>query len=362
MASARRRALGHRRLVRTVALVTAHEIEARIAPPLARMSTTAVPVLIVDDNAAKRLALKAVLQPLGYSIVEADSGLGALRCLMAQNYAVILLDVRMPIMDGFETAALIRKRQQSELTPIIFITAYRSDEIVTTDLYAQGAVDFIFAPVPPDELRAKVSVFANLYRKAEALAEQARDVQTAADRLRLLNHELTALARQDPLTGLGNRRAFGQDLDLLEARVARYSHRYCMAVLDVDHFKAYNDMYGHPAGDHILQAFATQLQAQVRAGDALYRFGGDEFLCVFPEQSLENGSLAVERMRAGLERLAIPHLGNPPGVVTFSAGLAMLDPGHTETATAVLQEADAALYRAKELGRNRVEHMTPHTP
>jgi diguanylate cyclase (GGDEF)-like protein len=316
-----------------------------------------VAVLIVDDNAAKRLALRSVLQPLGHAIIEADSGLGALRCVMAQDFAVILLDVRMPIMDGFETAALIRKRRQSELTPIIFITAFGSDEIVHTDLYAEGAVDFMFAPVPPDELRSKVSVFANLFLKAARLALQAREMQTSSDELRLRNDELTALAREDPLTGLGNRRALEQDLELLEARVTRYSHRYCMAVLDVDHFKSYNDMYGHQAGDDILRAFSAELQEQVRAGDALYRFGGDEFLCVFPEQSLETGTSAVLRMQTGLGRMAIPHATNPTGILTFSAGLAILDPGHIETAKEVLAEADAALYRAKQLGRNRVQQV-----
>jgi PAS domain S-box-containing protein len=142
--------------------------------------------LVVDDNAAKRLALRAVLSPLGYSIVEADSGDAALRCVMAQNFAVILLDVCMPGMDGFETAALIRQRLQSEMTPIIFITAYSIDEIDNADRYAEGAVDFIFAPVPPNELRAKASVFANLFIKAEELATQAGEVQASADRLRLL--------------------------------------------------------------------------------------------------------------------------------------------------------------------------------
>jgi diguanylate cyclase (GGDEF)-like protein len=342
--------------------MSASPIEAQGEPQPAVVSAVVsaaatLSILIVDDNAAKRLALKAVLHPLGHSIVEADSGLAALRCVMAQNFAVILLDVRMPIMDGFETAALIRKRRQSELTPIIFITAYGSDEIVTTDLYAQGAVDFIFAPVPPDQLRSKVTVFANLFRKAEFLAEQAREAQWAADRLRLLNLELTAIARQDPLTGLGNRRAFEQDLDLLEARVARYSHRYCMAMVDVDHFKSYNDGYGHHAGDTVLQTFTTQLLSHARGGDALYRFGGDEFLCVFPEQSIESGTQAVQRMQAGVEGLAIPHSGNPTGVLTFSAGVAVLDPGHAESATDVLKQADAALYKAKQLGRNRVERI-----
>ncbi|MCU1452828.1 MAG: BaeS [Acidimicrobiales bacterium] len=145
-----------------------------------------VPVLVVDDNPGKRLAVKAVLSPLGYPVVEADSGIAALRCLMAQDFAVILLDVCMPLMDGFETAALIRQRRESEMTPIIFFTAYGSDELPTTDHYAQGAVDFMFAPVPPNELRAKVSVFANLFIKAQELATRAREVQTSADQLRLL--------------------------------------------------------------------------------------------------------------------------------------------------------------------------------
>ena len=160
--------------------------KARSADTLTAPPTSTVPILIVDDDAAKRLALKSVLVPLGYLIVAADSGLAALRCLMARDFAVILLDVRMPHMDGFETAALIRQRRQSEMTPIIFITAYGRDEILNSDRYAEGAVDFMFAPVSPHELRAKVSVFANLFLKAEVLATRAREVQTSADQLRLL--------------------------------------------------------------------------------------------------------------------------------------------------------------------------------
>ena len=145
-----------------------------------------MPILLVDDNPRKRLALRAVLAPLGYSIVEASSGLEALRCVTAADFAVILLDVRMPVMDGFETAALIRQRRQSEMTPIIFITAYGRDELSAANLYAEGAVDFICAPVVPDELRAKVSVFANLFVKAEELAARARVVQASDDQLRVL--------------------------------------------------------------------------------------------------------------------------------------------------------------------------------
>ena len=159
------------------------EVESDRAPaPAAKLSPA--PVLVVDDNPSKRLALKAVLQPLGYPVVEADSGRAALRCVMAQDFAVILLDVCMPDMDGFETAALIRQRQQSELTPIVFITAFGSDEIQNTHRYAEGPVDFIFAPVEPDALRSKVSAFARLFMKAASLTTQAADVQAVADQIK----------------------------------------------------------------------------------------------------------------------------------------------------------------------------------
>jgi diguanylate cyclase (GGDEF)-like protein len=318
-------------------------------------SQASVPILTVDDNATKLFALRSVLSPLGYNIVEAGSGIEALRCVMAQNFAVILLDVLMPVMDGFETAALIRQRQQSEMTPIIFITAHTKDEVAHSDHYAQGAVDFIYAPIPPEELRAKVSVFANLYTHAAELAAKALAIQTSVDQLEELNVELTAIARRDPLTGLRNRRALSEDLEVLEARVSRYGHRYCMAVLDVDHFKSYNDAYGHQAGDHVLQTVGEKLTALLRSGDSLYRFGGEEFLCIFTEQSLESGRQAVERMRVGIEELAIPHSGTPHGVLTCSGGVAILDADRRRSASQVLKEADEALYRAKHLGRNRVE-------
>jgi PAS domain S-box-containing protein len=184
---------------------------------------------MVDDNPAKRLALKAVLAPLGHSIVEAEHGLAALRCVMAQDFAVILLDVKMPTMDGIETASLIRQRRQSEMTPIIFITAHGKDEVLNCDLYAEGAVDCIFAPVPPDELRAKVSVFANLFINAQQLAARAGEVQTSADRLRLLtdaapigifqtdaqNRYVSTNPRWTEITGVSAEEAVGQEWDTI---------------------------------------------------------------------------------------------------------------------------------------------------
>jgi diguanylate cyclase (GGDEF)-like protein len=172
------------------------------------------------------------------------------------------------------------------------------------------------------------------------------------------NKELSASSLRDSLTGLGNRLALDEDLVQLEARVARYGHRYCIALLDVDYFRSYNDTYGHQAGDQALRTVAAQFKEEARRGDAVYRYGGEEFLCIFPEQSLATASVAVQRIRSNLQALAVPHAHNPLGVLTLSAGLAVLDAGRTRSAAQVLKEADDALYRAKQLGRNRVEHSS----
>jgi diguanylate cyclase (GGDEF)-like protein len=211
-----------------------------------------------------------------------------------------------------------------------------------------GADDYLVKPLDPDDLHVRLIAAARVTGLHHQLAQQKAELVE-------LNHELTALARRDPLTGLYNRRALQEDLEMLEARVARYGHRYFMALFDVDHFKAYNDTYGHQAGDEVLRVVANELRQQARGGDSLYRYGGEEFLCIFPEQSLASGTVAVERMREGLERLALPHAGSSRGVVTVSAGTAVLDPKHIRLAGEVLAEADEALYRAKDLGRNRVE-------
>jgi two-component system sensor histidine kinase/response regulator len=145
-----------------------------------------VRILIVDNDRFNRSALCAALDPLGFTLVEADSGVAALRQVMADDFAVILLDVFMPDMDGFETAALIRQRRQSELTPIIFITAAGEQDLVRQDRLAEGAVDFMFAPVNPVELRAKITVFAKLFVTAEALASQIREAQASIDHLDLV--------------------------------------------------------------------------------------------------------------------------------------------------------------------------------
>ncbi len=211
-------------------------------PPRATIMRSA-PVLIVDDTPSKRLAMKAALAPLGHRIVEADSGVAALRHVMEQDFAVILLDVTMPGMDGFETARLIRERWQSEMTPIIFVTAFSSDEIGQVDHYAGGAVDFLFAPVPPAELRSKVSFFAHVFLNAENLAARSRGVQETADRLRSLtdaapigifqtdanNRYVYTNARWSEITGITAQEALGRDWDSIIDAASRAGQEDALA-------------------------------------------------------------------------------------------------------------------------------------
>ncbi len=219
-----------------------------LGEPTGHSSTASVQVriLVVDDDRAKRSALGAALGPLGFTIVEADSGVAALRCLMVQDFAVILLDVFMSGMDGFETAALIRQRKQSELTPIIFITAARAEDISQPDRLAEGAVDFIFAPVEPNELRAKVSAFAKLFVTAETLANQVREAQTSVDHLGLVtdvapigifqtdigHRYVYTNPRWSEVTGIAPEDAIGQALETVIAKDGRDDFHQALSARD----------------------------------------------------------------------------------------------------------------------------------
>ena len=159
---------------------------------------SAVSILIVDDDSTKRFALKTILAPLGEEVIEASSGADALRQLLRQEFAVILLDVRMPMMDGFETAQLIRQRPRSELTPIIFVTALDQAETDMGRGYDLGAVDFVFAPVVPAILRAKVTVFVELYRAQQELRRYRSQLEMLVEErttaLTAVNRELEAFS------------------------------------------------------------------------------------------------------------------------------------------------------------------------
>jgi two-component system cell cycle response regulator len=310
-----------------------------------------VKILVADDDSTSRLIAQTALGNLGHECITAGDGTTAWEAFRSHMPDVVVSDSLMPGLTGLDLCRNIRTHPYGGYTYFIMVTSQGGlDEIL--EGMSAGADDYLVKPLDLDDLQARLIAAARVTSLHQQLEQQRTELQT-------LNEELATIARRDPLTGLGNRRALREYLDLFEGRVVRYGHRYCMALLDVDNFKSYNDTYGHQAGDEILKTVASQLEDQARAGDSLYRYGGEEFLCIFPEQSLETGTIAVERMRHAIEGLAIPHLGDPSGILTISAGIAVLDPDHTPSASEAVKQADEALYRAKQLGRNRVEQVAP---
>jgi two-component system chemotaxis response regulator CheY len=266
----------------------------------------------------------------------------------ADHADVILSDWRMPRMDGIELCRRTRVADKEKAyTYFIFMTAFDDKEHFLRGMDA-GADDYQIKPIDLDELQARLASaerVISLYRRlAEKNSALRRDSQTSFK-----------LARIDALTEVANRLRMKEDLGGLLSRAARYGHRYSAALCDVDWFKEYNDHYGHLAGDAVLQRIAHAIRAELRQGDGLYRYGGEEFLALFPEQSLVDAMHAAERIRRGVERLGIPTV-TAKGVVTVSIGVAELTSSVDQTPEAWLERVDAALYRAKANGRDRVEH------
>ena len=308
-------------------------------------------ILVADDDASSRLIVKSALRNLGHECHTVSDGEQAWQAFQTQLPDVVISDWRMPGMTGPELCRKIREHDVSRYVYFIIVSGQGLLSEILEGMTA-GADDYLVKPLNPDDLQVRLIAATRVTALHAQLAQSRGELDE-------LNHDLKAIARRDPLTRLGNRRALDEDLEFLEARVTRYRHRYCIALIDVDHFKAYNDTFGHPAGDRILQAVAAQLKAEARSGDAVYRYGGEEFLCIFPEQSIANGIQAVERMRNAVERLAVRQASEIGEFLTISGGVAVMDAEHPRAASAVIKEADEALYRAKELGRNRVEGLGP---
>jgi diguanylate cyclase (GGDEF)-like protein len=297
-------------------------------------------ILLVDDRGENLLALGEILQPLGQNLILARSGDEALKRLLSSDFACILLDVQMPGLDGFATAAHIKQREKSRHIPIIFLTAMSREPHQALRGYAAGAVDYIAKPFDPWILRSKVGVFVDLYleRKRAQAAERA------------LIHQ----AFHDTLTGLPNRALLDDRLGQALARRERRPLEIAVLFLDIDRLKWVNDSLGHAAGDQLLVTAAHRLKAVLRPGDTVARFGGDEFVVLCDDVGGECEALLVaERLR---EALAAPfQLRDREIGLTASIGIALASSSTHDSPDALLRDADAAMYRAKERGRDRVE-------
>jgi diguanylate cyclase (GGDEF)-like protein len=304
-------------------------------------------VLIAEANAFSRIVMRQAVEHLGHECLVAGDGLQAWELFVQSSPEVVISEWSLPGIDGSELCVRVREHAVEQYPYFIFLTALTELSRVVTAM-AAGADDYLTKPPDRDQLEAKLIAAGRVIAQHRRLLAH----QLAIEQL---NRRLHEQARRDSLTGLANRLQLAEDLDALLGRVERYDHTYCLALCDIDRFKSYNDTYGRLAGDEVLRTIARTMQETCRAGDAAYRYGGEEFLVLLPEQTLNSASSAMNRLRKEVESLALAHTANEPmGLVTISVGVSVLGLRHGAGVDAALREAHSALYRAKEAGRNCV--------
>jgi diguanylate cyclase (GGDEF)-like protein len=286
-------------------------------------------ILIADDDPGTRLVVSTAAESLGHVCTVASDGEEAWRLFQQARPDAVITDWDMPGIDGTELTRRIREQSDIPYPYVIVLTARaeRGDALVT--MHA-GADDFVAKPLRREELERKL---------------------IAAARVTLLHRKVQADSRDDALTGLRNRRRLEEDLAAIQDRNRRYGHRWCAVMIDIDDFSSYNDALGRPQGDEALRAVAQALSRTIRTGDSLYRYGGEEFLLLLPEQTRQSTALAAERLRAVVEALDLPHPAR--GRVTVSLGVAGPASGGASLDELITQAAEA-LRAAKTSGRNRV--------
>jgi diguanylate cyclase (GGDEF)-like protein len=297
------------------------------------MQQPPVELLAVDDSVASLEAIRAVVEPLGVTLTTVTSGEEALRHLLYEpDVAAILMDVGLPGMDGFETAAAIRRRQKTRYVPIIFVTGHDAPER-SLEAYAAGAVDYLVKPFDVAVLRSKLSVFVDLHR------------------LRRHTAALTHRALHDALTGLPNRDLFEDRLDQALARARRRTVPLAVLFVDLDGFKQINDVHGHEAGDQVLVEAGRRLRALVRTADTVARYGGDEFTIL--AEDVGDTRTARDLGERVADELGRPYAGGLE--VSASVGVAFTANPAAATPDGLIRRADHAMYRSKRPGARRAE-------
>jgi len=308
-------------------------------------------ILLVDDSRAIAMVTRARLESFGYEVKHAIDGETALRFFQAERFDLILMDIEMPGMNGFEVTTRIRAQEGLEpwaWTPIIFVTATDTDTNLVTAIEA-GGDDFISKNVPENVLQAKMKAMSR--------------IAAMRSRLCLANNKLQDQANRDGLTGLLNRRAMDMQVDIAWELARQAARPFSLLMIDIDNFKKYNDHYGHQAGDDCLRAVATCLGEQIRLinddrtapGAFVARYGGEEFAVIIPDASPGVHAGVAPSLVEAVHGLAIPHAQNADiGVVSISLGAACF-PQAMGQINALFRLADNLLYKAKDAGRNRAE-------
>jgi diguanylate cyclase (GGDEF)-like protein len=292
-------------------------------------------VLLVEDSSVIRAVVRRRLEEQGYRVVEVEDGGGALSAFRECRPDVVLLDIEMPVLDGFQILELIKAEPDQADTPVVFLTARDKTEDLVEAL-RKGAHDYLRKPFEPSELTARVRA--------------AVRVKSLQDELRIRNAELELMSRTDPLTSLWNRRHTEEQLQSAASLSRRHHTVFSVLMIDVDHFKRVNDSEGHTAGDAVLVEVAARIRDAVRIEDVVARWGGEEFLVVLPSTDIDGAWMLGDRIRLAIAAQPVWFTTGSIGV-TVSVGCA--SSRTDETGDAIVSRADDALYEAKEAGRDR---------
>ncbi|MDM8533120.1 diguanylate cyclase [Clostridiaceae bacterium HSG29] len=312
-------------------------------------------VLIVDDTEANLIALSALLESEDVNVLQARSGNEALKIILTNKIDIILLDVQMPDMDGFEVAEILRGNNKTKTIPIIFITAISKEEEYIFKGYELGAVDYLYKPIRNELLKSKIKVFLRLNKQAKIIEEKNSKLEMIINELKEKKDEISRLARLDGLTGVFNRRVFDENFGNEWARCFRNKKYLSVIMIDIDFFKQYNDTYGHLVGDDALILVAKEIVKTVgRSYDEVFRYGGEEFVVLLPNTDYQGAIFIAENIRKNIEKLEIEHRNSEIAkYLTVSLGISTCVPSDNIEKMTLLDIADNMLYDAKRSGRNR---------